>query len=175
MIRDSVAESTFGPEDWSRHRGCPEVSGFGKAGSGLPNASHGEVPGLRPVADPGHLQAGVNLLAGRAIERSLHPVMAAELEDRFDLNRALDIGLVPLVWSARDPRAARDLQVGEAKLGDTDPPCLWVCQETRQRRSLSHRSASLHHDRLTRPRPGPRVSTHGRFFPARSTQRAARR
>jgi len=53
-------------------------------------------------------RAGVNLLAGRAIERSLHPFMAAELEDRFDLNRALDVGLVPLVWSAQDPHAARD-------------------------------------------------------------------
>lgn len=53
-------------------------------------------------------RAGVNLLAGRALERSLHPFMAAELGAAFDLDRALDIGLVPLVYNAPDPPAARD-------------------------------------------------------------------
>lgn len=53
-------------------------------------------------------RAGVNLLAGRAVDRSLHPFMAAELGDAFELPRALAIGLVPLVWSAPDPSAARD-------------------------------------------------------------------
>jgi len=48
-------------------------------------------------------RAGVNLLAGRAVERSLHPFMAAELSQRFDLDRALDVGLVPLVWAAKEP------------------------------------------------------------------------
>jgi len=51
-------------------------------------------------------RAGVNLLAGRALSKSLHPFMAAELGERFDLDRALNHGLVPLVWSAEDPGGA---------------------------------------------------------------------
>ena len=46
---------------------------------------------------------GVDLLAGRAVLRALHPFMAAELGDRFDFARALVQGLVPLVWSSREP------------------------------------------------------------------------
>jgi predicted AAA+ superfamily ATPase len=53
-------------------------------------------------------RSGANLLAGRAIERWLHPFLAAELGERFDLDRALEFGLVPLVWSAEDPGAVRD-------------------------------------------------------------------
>jgi len=53
-------------------------------------------------------RAGVNLLAGRAVERALHPFMAAELGDAFRLEPALEIGLVPLVWNAPEPGAARD-------------------------------------------------------------------
>jgi len=53
-------------------------------------------------------RAGVNLLAGRALECTLHPFMAAELGDGFDLDRALEVGLVPLVWSAPDPARACD-------------------------------------------------------------------
>lgn len=48
-------------------------------------------------------RAGVNLLAGRAVQRALHPFLAAELGDSFDLDRALRHGMVPLVWSAADP------------------------------------------------------------------------
>ena len=46
---------------------------------------------------------GVDLLAGRALVRSLHPFMAAELGDRFRLDSALTRGLVPLVWSSPEP------------------------------------------------------------------------
>lgn len=46
---------------------------------------------------------GVNLLGGRAVLRSLHPFMASELEDNFDLDEALRNGLVPLVVSSRNP------------------------------------------------------------------------
>lgn len=53
-------------------------------------------------------RSGANLLAGRAVERSLHPFMAAELGDRFDLDRALEIGLVPLVDAAAEPIPVRD-------------------------------------------------------------------
>jgi uncharacterized protein len=44
-------------------------------------------------------RGGVNLLAGRALNRTLHPFMAAELP-AFDLDRALTRGLLPLVWAA---------------------------------------------------------------------------
>ncbi|HEV8239131.1 MAG TPA: AAA family ATPase [Thermoanaerobaculia bacterium] len=46
----------------------------------------------------------VDLLAGRAVVRSLHPFMAAELGDRFDLERALVSGLLPVVWEAPNPQ-----------------------------------------------------------------------
>lgn len=48
-------------------------------------------------------RTGVDLLAGRAVVRSMHPFMAAELGDRFDLLSALDHGLLPLIWDADDP------------------------------------------------------------------------
>jgi predicted AAA+ superfamily ATPase len=53
-------------------------------------------------------RSGANLLAGRAVERTLHPFMAAEIGKRFDLDRALEIGLVPLVWMADAPASVRD-------------------------------------------------------------------
>ncbi|MFQ5668744.1 MAG: ATP-binding protein, partial [Candidatus Binatia bacterium] len=51
-------------------------------------------------------RAGVDLLAGRATWRSLHPFMAAELGARFDLESALRLGLLPLVVAADDPAEA---------------------------------------------------------------------
>ena len=48
-------------------------------------------------------QRGVDLLGGRALVRSLHPFMASELKDKFDLKKALHTGLVPLVVSAQNP------------------------------------------------------------------------
>jgi predicted AAA+ superfamily ATPase len=47
-------------------------------------------------------RGGVNLLAGRAVVRTMHPFMASEL-DRFDLDSALTRGLLPLVVSAERP------------------------------------------------------------------------
>ena len=46
--------------------------------------------------------AGVDLLAGRAVVRALHPFTAAELGERFDLEDALSHGLIPLVWDSSD-------------------------------------------------------------------------
>jgi uncharacterized protein len=46
-------------------------------------------------------RGGVDLLAGRAVVRTLHPFMAAELES-FDLEVALRQGLVPLVVASAD-------------------------------------------------------------------------
>ena len=48
-------------------------------------------------------RGAANLLAGRLVEARMHPFMAAELGGSFDLQRALQIGLVPLVWNASDP------------------------------------------------------------------------
>ncbi|HUG02212.1 MAG TPA: AAA family ATPase, partial [Longimicrobiales bacterium] len=47
-------------------------------------------------------RGGVDLLAGRAVLRSMHPFMGAEWP-RFDLDSALEYGLLPLVVSAPDP------------------------------------------------------------------------
>ena len=44
--------------------------------------------------------AGVNLLAGRALLKNLHPFMAAEIGDQFSLSRALEIGMLPLALGA---------------------------------------------------------------------------
>ncbi len=47
-------------------------------------------------------RGGVDLLAGRAVLRTLHPFMAAELPS-FDLDRSLDHGLLPLVVTSKEP------------------------------------------------------------------------
>jgi len=47
---------------------------------------------------------GVNLLGGRALLTHFHPFMAAEMGDYFDLNQALQNGLIPLVVAAKEPR-----------------------------------------------------------------------
>jgi predicted AAA+ superfamily ATPase len=47
-------------------------------------------------------RGGVDLLAGRAVVRTLHPFMASEL-DRFDFEPALSRGLLPLVVAAERP------------------------------------------------------------------------
>ena len=46
---------------------------------------------------------GVNLLGGRAWSRSLHPFVRLELRERFDLNRALEYGLLPPVFFSDAP------------------------------------------------------------------------
>ena len=48
--------------------------------------------------------AGVNLLAGRALHKTMHPLTPAELGDDFDLDAALDTGTIPLVWAADQRR-----------------------------------------------------------------------
>ncbi len=46
-----------------------------------------------------------NLLAGRLVELRMHPFMAAEMGDTFDLKRALELGMIPLVLGAPDAEA----------------------------------------------------------------------
>ncbi len=48
-------------------------------------------------------RSGVDLLAGRAVLKSMHPFMAAELEDKFSMNGALTIGMVPLTINSEIP------------------------------------------------------------------------
>jgi predicted AAA+ superfamily ATPase len=45
-------------------------------------------------------RAGVNLLAGRALHRSMHPFVPEELGVQFDLEDALQFGLLPIVWDS---------------------------------------------------------------------------
>lgn len=45
-------------------------------------------------------RSGVDLLAGRAILKTLHPFMAAEMGKRFSLSESLRTGMVPLVVDA---------------------------------------------------------------------------
>lgn len=47
---------------------------------------------------------GVNLLAGRAVTRHMHPLTALELGTDFDLPRALRWGCLPLAVTSEDPR-----------------------------------------------------------------------
>lgn len=48
-------------------------------------------------------RSGVDLLAGRALLQSMHPFMAGELGALFNLQRALEFGMVPLIVDSPDP------------------------------------------------------------------------
>ena len=48
-------------------------------------------------------KGGVNLLGGRARIRNIHPFSASELGERFDLDRAINYGLLPGIWFSDDP------------------------------------------------------------------------
>lgn len=48
-------------------------------------------------------RAGVDLLAGRALLRTMHPFMATELGSAFQLEAALQFGLLPLVVASPHP------------------------------------------------------------------------
>lgn len=43
-----------------------------------------------------------DLLGGRALMRHMNPFLAAELKEEFNLQRALKIGLIPLIWQSLD-------------------------------------------------------------------------
>jgi predicted AAA+ superfamily ATPase len=48
-------------------------------------------------------RTGVDLLAGRATLKTMHPFMAAELRAGFDLDEALKTGLLPVICGAKNP------------------------------------------------------------------------
>ena len=58
-------------------------------------------------------RAGVNLLAGRALYRAMHPFVPSELANAFDLEEAMRFGLLPVVWAseARDETLAAYAQM----------------------------------------------------------------
>ena len=45
-------------------------------------------------------RAGVNLLAGRALRRSMHPFVPEELGKQFDLEEVMRYGSLPIVWDS---------------------------------------------------------------------------
>lgn len=51
-------------------------------------------------------QTGIDLLAGRAVLKTMHPFMASELKNRFSVEEALTLGMLPLVLYAPDPADA---------------------------------------------------------------------
>ncbi len=57
-------------------------------------------------------QTGVDLMAGRAVVRSLHPFMASELGRYFNLSTALTQGMLPIVWDAPCPTDVLKSYVG---------------------------------------------------------------
>jgi predicted AAA+ superfamily ATPase len=48
-------------------------------------------------------RGGADLLGGRALIKCLDPFMATELGEQFTLEKALKIGMLPLVWEAEEP------------------------------------------------------------------------
>ncbi|HFQ81278.1 MAG TPA: ATP-binding protein [Desulfobacterales bacterium] len=48
-------------------------------------------------------RTGVDLLAGRAIVKTMHPFMASELKGSFSLAKSLKFGMVPLIVNSLDP------------------------------------------------------------------------
>lgn len=48
-------------------------------------------------------KGGVNLLGGRARSRHYHPFIYGELKDKFDLDRALDTGVLPSIYFSDSP------------------------------------------------------------------------
>jgi predicted AAA+ superfamily ATPase len=49
-------------------------------------------------------RSGANLLAGRAIRYTMHPLVLQELQFDFNLSFSLEYGLLPTVYSHEDPR-----------------------------------------------------------------------
>lgn len=50
-------------------------------------------------------RSGVDLLAGRALLKFMNPFVAAEIGSSFSLAKALEIGMLPLVWDNPSPKA----------------------------------------------------------------------
>ncbi len=55
--------------------------------------------------------AGTNLLAGRAVRKSMFPLVPEELGNDFALEKILRYGSIPLIWNATGKRAALEAYV----------------------------------------------------------------
>ena len=55
--------------------------------------------------------AGVNLLAGRALRKTMFPLVPSELGGDFELDAALESGTIPLVWVSDERRAVLESYV----------------------------------------------------------------
>jgi predicted AAA+ superfamily ATPase len=51
-------------------------------------------------------RAGIDLLAGRALLKTMHPFMAAELGSKFSLERAIQTGTLPVILGSATPEEA---------------------------------------------------------------------
>jgi len=49
-------------------------------------------------------RSGSDLLAGRAVMKTMHPFMASELGERFSLDKALHDGLLPVIFASSTPK-----------------------------------------------------------------------
>ena len=54
---------------------------------------------------------GVDLLGGRALKKVLHPFIAYELKDKFNLDDALAYGLLPLRFGSDNPKATLEAYI----------------------------------------------------------------
>ncbi len=57
-------------------------------------------------------RGGVNLLGGRAWTRHLHPLTSAELQEKFDLVKAVNQGLLPSIYFSSSPEDDLQAYVG---------------------------------------------------------------
>lgn len=57
-------------------------------------------------------RSGANLLGGRAIRKTLHPLVSAEIPD-FDLDRAVNSGMLPRHYLAKDPQKRLQAYIGD--------------------------------------------------------------
>jgi predicted AAA+ superfamily ATPase len=57
-------------------------------------------------------RGGINLLGGRARVKYLHPLTFRELGDKFNLNHAMQRGLLPSIYFSDDPRADLESYAG---------------------------------------------------------------
>ncbi len=57
--------------------------------------------------------SGVHLLGGRARSRILHPFIYRELDDKFELNKALNIGLIPSIYFSDSPHEDLESYAGD--------------------------------------------------------------
>lgn len=53
-------------------------------------------------------RSGVDLLAGRALLKFMNPFIASELKSEFSLEKALTIGMLPIVWDNKEPQSVLD-------------------------------------------------------------------